>query len=343
MTGTAGESVRKLVSVETIADLRPIPDADAIECATVRGWEVVVRKGEFAIGDPVVYIEIDSALPLTDARFAFLESRGSKTLVDGRKVHVLKTIRLRGQYSQGLVLPAAQFADEVDRGGDLSAVLGVEKYEPPIPANLAGEVVGPFPTDLARKSDAERVQNLVDCFDMLLEQGDWEATEKIDGSSITYILTGDPDTPIRVCSRNWELVPAPELTSMQVAERYGLADLPIGTVVQGELYGEGIQGNPLQVKGAELAVFGVFAERQPVPRDSWPDTLRNHAAPVLDLEVPATVHEAVAQVEGMKSKITPGRPAEGVVWHEKSGKSFDELGRRSCWKSVNNKYLLKHG
>ncbi len=69
---------RQLVTVETIASLRPILDADAIEAATVRGWTVVVKNGQFTVGDPVVYIEVDVALPIDDERFAFLAARGTK-------------------------------------------------------------------------------------------------------------------------------------------------------------------------------------------------------------------------------------------------------------------------
>lgn len=332
--------MRRLVSREVITEIGPIPEADAIERARVRGWDVVVKKGETRVGDEVIYFEIDSALPLSDDRFTFLAPRGSKTLVTGEKVHVLKTARLRGQYSQGLVLPVSAFADLDGVGDDeLADALGVTKYEPPVPASLSGQVRGAFPTALVPKTDAERVQNLVEAYDELLVNGQWIATEKIDGSSVTYIVTGDRSDPLRVCSRNWELEPNPKLTSMQLAARHGLAGLPAGTIIQGELYGEGIQGNPLKVKGAELAVFGVFRERVPVPRDEWPDQLAKLAAPVLDWAVPQSVEAAVAQVEGMKSAIRAGRKAEGVVWHEATGKPFDVLGGRSCWKAINNKYL----
>lgn len=337
------QDVRQLVTVETIADIRPIPDADAIETARVRGWDVVMKKGEVDVGDEVLYFEIDSALPLDDERFAFLEARGSKTLDDGSRVHVLKTARLRGQYSQGLAMPVSLFP-EVNPVDDVAAQLGVTKYEPPIPANLAGQMVGPFPTNLVQKTDSERVQNLTEAFAELRETGDWVATEKIDGSSVTYIVTGNPENPLRVCSRNWELVPDQNLTSVTLAERYRLADLPAGTIVQGEVYGEGVQGNPLKIKGSELAVFNVYSgPHQMLARTDWPDSLRALAAPELDFQLPDTVDAAVAQVNGMKSVASPGHQAEGIVWHERSGTAFRELGFRANLKVINNKYLLKHG
>ncbi|WP_168200551.1 RNA ligase (ATP) [Allokutzneria sp. NRRL B-24872] len=340
----AGGGTRRLVSAEVIAEIGPIEGADAIERARVRGWDVVVKKGEMAVGDEVVYFEIDSALPLSDERFAFLEPRGAKTLADGAKVHVLKTAKLRGQYSQGLVLPLAAFPDlaGVDSGG-LAEALDVVKYEPPIPTSLSGQVRGAFPGHLVKKTDAERVQNLTEVYERLLAEGSWFATEKIDGSSVTYIVTGDEQDPIRICSRNWELEPKPELTGMKIAQRYDLASLPAGTIVQGELYGEGIQANPLRVKGVELAVFGVFRGGTAIPRAEWPERLAALSAPVLDWDVPGSVQEAVEQVDGMASVVSPSRKAEGVVWHERSGKAFAELDGRSCWKAISNRYLIKNG
>lgn len=335
------ENVRKLVTLETVVSVNPIPDADAIEVARVRGWDVVVRKGEVAAGDQVLYFEIDSSLPLEDERFAFLEPRGSKILEDGKKVHVLKTVRLRGQYSQGLILPAEQFP-EIYGGRDIADALDVEKYEPPVPAELGGDAVGAFPTDVVQKTDSERVQNLTNIYEHLRASGAWVATEKIDGSSVTIIVTGDPEAPFRVASRNWELKPDSKLTSVKLAERHGLADLPSGMVIQGEAYGEGIQSNPLGVTGTEIAVFSVFSgPRQPLPRSEWPEKLQKLAAPVLDLELPETVDAAVAQVDGLKSVISPKRQAEGVVWHEISGKQFPELEYRANFKAINNKFLAR--
>jgi len=197
---------RRLVTVETITALTPIPNADAIESASVRGWNVVVRKGEFSIGQAVLYFEIDSALPLSDPRFAFLAARGTKILDPGteteRVVHRLKTARLRGVYSQGLVLALTDFpevtgllqnqplpsllgasADDLATY-DWAGLLGVHKYEPPIPLSWAAQVVGEFPSFGAmRKTDSERVQNLTGVWPAILAHGPWQATEKVDGMS----------------------------------------------------------------------------------------------------------------------------------------------------------------
>lgn len=337
---------RKLVTVEVVTGIYPITDATHISRARVRGWDVVVKSHEFQVGDQACYFELDSFLPLADPRFAFLEPRGSK-VVDGVHGHVLKTARLRGTYSQGLILPASLFPElaGLGSGDDVAAALGIAKYEPPIPADLAGTVAGPFPTRFAPKTDAERVQNLTDDYDRLRAGHDWVATEKIDGTSVTMINDGGT---LRVCGRNWEFAAPEKLDGTpahwNLAESLGILELlPDGWAVQGELFGEGIQGNPLRIKGHRCAAFSVLADGSYIPRHEWPAALAGIAAPALeDLVLPETVEEAVAQADGLKSAISPDRLAEGIVWHAADGARLPELGDRSCFKAISNRYLLKH-
>lgn len=345
---------RKLATVDTITALRPIPGADAIEVATVRGWDVVVRKDAYRVGQKIVFFEVDTLLPVDDPRFAFLAPRGIKTVdVEGGSVsgHVLRTVKLRGQVSQGLVMSADELGlrtpgDDVDGlpdGSDLTEALGVFKYEPPIPAHLAGQVAGVFPTRFAPKTDAERAQNLTDAWaELAAHPAGWVATEKVDGSSVTIIADPD-DGRIRYCSRNLEQKPTPELSSRVVDERIGLsAVLEPGMVVQAEIAGPGIQGNPLRLSDVRLVVFNVLdARRNYLPRDQWPSVALRYAAPVLELAFPATAADAVAQAAGLTSAITPGARAEGVVWHTRDGRTLTVLDGRACFKAINNVYLLK--
>lgn len=318
---------RQLATYETILDLQPIEGADQIEVATVRGWQVVVRKGEFKVGDPVVYFEIDSALPLDDARFAFLEPRGVKIL-EGKNFHVLKTIRLRGQFSQGLVLPADQFSDGLPE---------IEKYEKPIP--LDGEnLKGHYPTEWAIKTDAERIQNLGGWIDKI-NQIDWVATEKIDGTSTTYINDGGE---LRIASRNYELDVNPELMRFKVAQELDLLNiLPEGYALQGELFGPNIQNNPLQRKKVEFRAFNLFRKGgELIPYDQWPGALTAIRVPTLDMALPDTVESIVEQADGLMSSISPNRRAEGIVWH--CGQTmYTFLGTRDCFKAISNTYLAK--
>jgi len=178
---------RKLAIIEEIKNLQPIKDADNIEVATIRGWRVVVKKGEFKVGDLCVYCEIDSIMP-DRPEFEFLKPRGFR----------IKTIKLRGQVSQGIIfpinilesvgtiepwpsfklgVPPLLIHNKVDgevkierdeegkpksmnftkivEGEDVTEVLGVIKYIPQIPACLSGVALGGFPSH-SIKSDEER-------------------------------------------------------------------------------------------------------------------------------------------------------------------------------------------
>lgn len=335
------DGVRHLATVEEVVSVRPIEGADAIEVARVRGWDTVVKIGEFRPGDLCVYFEVDSMLDVTRPQFEFLAGRGARTDADGNTGHVLRTMKLRGQYSQGLAIPVGAFPEirpGTPVGADVSKLLGVIKWEPPIPAGLSGTLAGPFPP-WTHKTDAERVQNLGWAFPLDPHAG-WRATEKIDGMSATFTL--DPDTgEMVVASRNWRIATNPNHVMWRLAADHDLSgrleslwssgapsEVP---AIQGEVYGEGIQSNPLRVRGQHLAVFNLSrgmlrcgVDREAAPSLPW--------VPTVGLGVPGSSDEALAQVDGMESLICPGRQAEGVVW---SAPGVEP------WKAINNRYLAK--
>ncbi len=332
---------RKLATIRTITEIRPIPKADAIECAVIDGWTVVIKKGEFSVGDSCVYFEIDSFLPLEDERFAFLGGRRDRTQ-DGVVGHVLKTIRLRKQLSQGLVLPLAQFPElgAATVGEDVTEQLGLTKWDPPMPADLSGEASGLFPTHLVRKTDSERCQNLTAVWEPLTRYW-WTATEKIDGTSITVINDGGT---IRVCSRNYELIEHDANSYWQAARAYITDHLAEDTYVQAELYGPGIQGNPLAVGKVSVAIFTYGSTKLPASwsRIAWPDWALQLSVPCYEEpRLPATVQELVEYVDGIRSLINPERLAEGVVYQHAECANLRELGNRATFKAISNKYLLK--
>lgn len=164
---------RKLVSIRTIANIEPILNADAIEVAVVDGWKVVTKKGEFKPGDLCVYFEIDSFLPDGVPAWQFLVDKSAR-IFEGVKGHKLRSIKLRGVVSQGLVLPinfaverfegskfdeGQELGEFFAVGSDISEFLGVKKWEAALPAELVGQAQGLFPSFI-RKTDQERCQNL---------------------------------------------------------------------------------------------------------------------------------------------------------------------------------------
>lgn len=173
-------SERKLVTFRTIDGLTPIEGADVIEIASIDGWKVIVKKGEFKVGDNCLYFEIDSFLPDGNPAWQFLVDKTSR-IQDGIKGHQLRTIKLRGNISQGLALPVKAMFDIVEKDGskflkpkhsditfildeftkyiDFSLIFGVVKWDPPLPAELSGQAEGLFPSWI-RKTDQERCQNI---------------------------------------------------------------------------------------------------------------------------------------------------------------------------------------
>jgi RNA ligase (TIGR02306 family) len=330
-------SERRLATVRTVAAVEPIPGADAIEAATVSGWKVVIKKGEFQPGDLAVYCEIDSFLPLRP-EYEFLRKSSFKRM-GGQEGFRLKTVRLRGQVSQGLLLPAPAGAVE---GEDVTAALGIVKYEPPVPASLQGKVRGAWPR--VPKTDEERIQNVPE---MLQSELLFYVTEKLDGSSATYVLDREE---FYVCSRNLNLLEDPENTFWQVARDRGLEEkmrarggnFPGNFAVQGELIGPGIQGNRYRLARPEVRLYGAYDIDRRVYL-TW-DGLAEVAA-ALELEtVPllrrgarpgefGSMEALLADAEGNSALVSS--PREGLVWRA------EQEGEKVSFKAISNEFLLK--
>lgn len=141
-------SSRKLVSVQEITNIEPIEGADRIEVARVLGWRVVVGKDMgLKPGDRVAYFETDSLLPAYDPRYKSFQARGQKTMMVGAKEitgHVLRTMKLRGVYSQGLIMRLDElgFRYTPAVGTDITDKTNVLKYEEPLP--MGGSQIGRF-------------------------------------------------------------------------------------------------------------------------------------------------------------------------------------------------------
>lgn len=345
--------MRKLATVRRIDDIRPIADADAIEVAVVGGWNVVVKKGEYNVGDLAIYCEIDSWIPHDLAPFL---SKGKEPReYNGVRGERLRTIKLRGQLSQGLLLPLTmvnpqinQMKDYLDNaeGFDFTEWLNIQKWEAPIPAQLAGEVRGEFPSFIP-KTDQERVQNLVDQLKVWVAQRlTWEVTEKLDGSSMTVYVNNEDEG---VCSRNWNLRETESNTLWKVCRQDKLIEKirqsGRNLALQGELIGEGIQGNPYKVKGQSFRVFDIFDidEQRYVSPNERISLCRFHNflhVPVLTSDLNTfglemTPSYLLDVAEG-KSTLNTNAEREGVVF-----KSYEDP--HISFKAISNIFLLKGG
>jgi len=340
---------RQLASIQKINNLEPIPGADKIEVATVLGWHLVVKKGEFQVGDRCVYMEVDSILP-ERPEFEFLRPRHFR----------IKTIKLRGQVSQGIafplsILPVGTILDG-DLGDNVTEQLGIKKYEPYVPAHLAGTVKGNFPGFL-HKTDEIRVQSVPTVL-YRHQTKPFYVSEKVDGSSMTVYLRRTPmleDAEFGVCSRNLDLKEDAQYTEQKnaywkLARELDLENkmkaIPMSFALQGELVGMGVQKNKYNFSGVKFMVFNIFN----IDTNNYLDynefvnicqTLGLDTVPLVSTSytLPNTIDELVEFSKG-NSVLNKDVPREGVVFRPLKEERDEELGRLS-FKCINPDFLLK--
>lgn len=329
--------MRKLASIRKVSAIEPIEGADRIEIAVVDGWKCVIKKGEFQPGDTVVYVEIDAFLPVKD-EFEFLRKSSFRKMGDEEGFR-LRTVKLRGQISQGLVLPVSVVGTEVEIGQDVTELLGIKKFEPPVPASLAGEVRGAFPA-VIRKTDEERVQNMAADYPSFAEK-DFYVSEKLDGTSMTVFFDGER---FGVCGRNWELEEAKGNTYWDVARGLNLEtkirESGRALAFQGELIGPKIQKNRYKLNAPEFHVFNVFdiATGGYVAKEemgAFCESFGVTTVPFIAVrEVPESIDEILKSAEG-PSVLNADTEREGLVWVHGDGPS------RISFKTISNKFLAK--
>ena len=352
-------TMRKLASIQTVNAVEPIPNADAIEKIRVLGWWVVVKKGEHQPGDRLVYCEIDSLLP-ERPEFEFLransfkpaqsDATGAETLPSGFRI---KTVRLRGQVSQGIcfplsILPAGAPNEE---GADVTESLGVLKWEPPLPVGMGGKVKGQFPGFLP-KTDETRVQVL----EAVLERHRGKlfyVTEKLDGTSFTaFIRQGE----FGICSRNLWMDEADESNVLvRVAKGVRLEEklraarerLGFDLAIQAEVIGPGIQKNKYALAAVTLRVFSVLNVDTYRLLDHGEMVallaeMQLESVPQLDtLTLDHTIDQLVTFSEGV-SVLNPKVQREGVVLRPLAEEYDEDIGGRLSFKAINPKFLLKY-
>lgn len=326
--------MRELVTIQTIKEVLPIEGADAIELITFEdvAWRCVAKKGEFVIGDKALYFEIDSLLPQIP-QFEFLAARGTKKMTIGNTVYEgyrLKTIKLRGQISQGLALPISAF--DIDLEGDLQTQIGVVKYERDI-SNI-GEAKGNFPSFL-QKTGETRIQVQPHLFTKYPENI-FYGTIKYDGSSMTCYKHNEE---FGVCSRNLTIKEGGKFFKM--AQQLGLdKNLPDGFAVQGEYYGKGVQKNVHNLEGVDYIVFNVYSilAGRYLNRDEMVEFC--HQLNLNYVKVYCEIQLKDHNVDSLL-RLADETGLEGLVFRPYEEIVDNKIGRLS-FKVISNKFLLKN-
>lgn len=327
---------RKLVSIQRVERIEPIPNADQIMKARVMGWDVVIKKGELAEGDPCVFFEIDSVLPDGAPWAEFLRPRGFR----------VRTLRLRGVLSQGLALPVAILGgDAPPVGTDVRERLGVTKYEAVLPD--AREVAGPFPARVP-KTDELRLQSVLGVLEELRGHP-FYVTTKLDGASVTYFR--DLDGALVACSRNWALARG-DNPVWRVAARHALEErLAPGMAIQGELCGPGIQRNRLGLAEHRVFMFSVYDVRAGrfLDHDGFVRFASEHELATVPVERVVDGEEAARFEHTLERYLEMARGVyagtknrkEGIVVRPLIERRSDLLAGRLSFKVINNEFLLK--
>lgn len=319
-----------LASVQIIQDVKKHPNADALDIVEVLGWVVVTKSGEFKPGDACVYVALDSILP-ERTEFEFMRKSNFR----------VRTIKLRGQLSQGICFPLSILSgDRYIKGQDVTEELGVTKYEKPIPQSQ--DAKGSFPTELVSKTDEERLQNIPDVMDFLKGRALY-ISKKHDGTSFTFTKQDDD---IKVCSRNLELKEGNN-HHWNIAKQFKLFDIPGNFIIQGELVGPGIQGNREGLKEVTLKVFNVYRHGQLLGYDKMREFCVSYNLPMVDLVYIGynnyyhTVDDFLQLAD--LTKYDNGSQAEGIVVRLADNIFCSAVGKDLSFKVISNKYALKHG
>lgn len=355
--------MRKLASIQTITSLAPIPGADAIEQAKVLGWYLVVKKGDYKVGDKVVYCEVDSLLPIRP-EFEFLR-KGSlrpaylggedNTKVLQREGFRIRTVKLRGQVSQGICFPLSILPEgtPTEVGTDVTDVLDIIKHDPPLPSCLDGKAKGYVPSFI-QKTDETRVQILESV--VARHQGKlFGATEKVDGSSVTvYAYNGQTG----ICGRTLEFDETDDSnTIIRVAQEMDLPKRLLmlsekhghGWAIQGEIIGPGIQGNRYGLKEATILAFNLLKIVNDLPilasREEFQFITGFMGIPTVpdlgQFTLSHTIDDLVEMSKGA-SLLDKHVPREGIVLRPIDPEMDPEMGRLS-FKVINPEFLLKYG
>lgn len=332
-------SERKLASIQRITALTPIKEADFIEAASVLGWTIICKKGLYNVGDLAVYFEIDSVPPdLPEYEFLWQdkESRPNSFRIRSKK--------MKGVISQGLLMPLHELLPtprpplKFEEGQDLTEVLSITKYEPPLPQG-SNDIVGQF-IDGVPKTDEPRIQSNPKLLEALQDRP-YYITVKADGASVTCAMHEDQFT---VASRNYRLKrneDSPYWRGVIYSNIEKLVTEHPSLAVQGELVGPGVQDNKLKLHRNEVQVFNIYGRttQKYLTWSQMKDLCLAYNVPTVELvetgkSFEYSQDELLALAEGKYPNTKSER--EGIVI-----RNNDTKGRVS-FKAISNRFLLKN-
>jgi len=336
------------VEVTRIAEVRAHPNADALELATVGGWQMCVRKGAYRDGDPVVYFEQGTVLPR-----AMAESLGvanylaEKTDINGERVLVVHRIRLRGEPSFGLVITPEP---GMEMGQEVSAFYGAEKFFPPI--RLRVEDAEPEHPRFPAYTD---IENLRSYPRVLAEGEEVVATEKIHGTNCRVGFVREAGVVELMAGSRAMRRKRPEHDSLLPAHTYWFAHTLPGVerlitalqaaghgqaVLYGEVYGPGIQAFTYGSRTVGFRAFDLQIDGSYVDYATFTALCEEHGIEQVPLVYQGPY--ALATIKGLSegsSLVGGAHGREGVVVKPVTERTDPAIGR-VILKYVSDAYLF---
>lgn len=332
----------KLSTIEKISEVIPHPNADKLTIYKMVGMSWRVISGEkLNVGDLVIYIKTDTVVDKSFEEYSFLE----------KNKYRVNCIRLRGEYSNGLILPLGIMMGYLPEsyynvdpndliGHEVSEYIGVEKYIKP--ENLqSGDADGNFPTHILSKTDEERGESFPEIINQFKGK-DCYVSIKADGSSCSVI--NHPDEGFYACSRNLKIKESENSIYWKPVFKYGLKEkLPVGYGLQMEVYGHGIQKNPEGLKTVDCKVFSVWNlnSRRLLTFDESIKFCEEIGIPFVDIFYRGEFKwESMDELVELSktSKYSNGANAEGLVFRLTEPEFCDAIQKEASFKIINYNY-----
>lgn len=344
---------RKLASIQRIIKTEPIEGADKIELAYVLGWQCVVNKDQFKPMDLAVYFEIDSFLPVRP-EFEFLKASSYKNTPIMGEGFRLRTMKFRGQVSQGLLLPISQFpeiSDNLELGTDVSEILGVRKWEIEERVTTGGTTIGTLPYSVPH-TDETRVQAAPDLIKEFAGL-EYYISTKMDGSS--HSISVD-ENGFHVTGHNYEYKDDGSSSFYNLVNKRDYRDRIVAfkeakklksLTFQGEFCGAGIQKNRLKLTSPEWYVFTVIVDGKRVGLQQMLDICNELGLTTVPIEeigvdLPNKYPTVEALLQRADGDYPNGGKKEGIVIRPTEPVYSNLICAELSMKVVSNKYLLKN-
>jgi RNA ligase (TIGR02306 family) len=328
----------KLATIQRITNVMSVENSDNLDVVDVLGWKVVVRRGEFKVNDLCIYVGLDSIMP-EKPEFEFMR----------RSHFIVKTLKLRGQISQGLVFPLSiienlniilgDYSGDLENF-DLTNILRVTKYEKEIDAKIMGNKAGSFPIYIISKTDEERIQNHKALLDEM-KGIECYSSVKVDGTSGTFLKN---DEKTFVCSRNSAMQDDGENVYSYIFRKYALDKVfekyP-NVAIQGEIAGPKIQKNRLKLKEPTLFIFNLYDidPRRFFNLSYMLDFCDNNSLKTVEIEKYFIMNHTLEELlEMAKGNYSSGYPREGIVIRPIIERYSSVLRGRMSVKVINNDY-----